>query len=136
MNFLEGSVVALQADGVQVQLPGGGTQWAAVDGSSLAIGQPVTLGVRPEHLNLAQGQAALQARCSALELLGDFSYLYATHEGSEEALILRVPDSLALPHGSVIGLAADPARCHLFNQEGRALPRLAAGGSVPELRAH
>ena len=136
MNFIEGSVVALQADGVQVQLPGGGTQWAAVDGSTLQPGQKVTLGVRPEHLNIAQGQAALQARCSALELLGDFSYLYASYEGADDALILRVPDSLDVPHGSIIGLAAEPARCHLFDQQGRALPRLASSVAAPAERRH
>ncbi|MGC8035465.1 ABC transporter ATP-binding protein, partial [Salmonella enterica] len=56
MNFIEGTVAAVQADGVQVQLPGGGLQWAAVDGSTLQAGEKVTLGVRPEHLNIAQGQ--------------------------------------------------------------------------------
>nr|WP_198984389.1 sn-glycerol-3-phosphate ABC transporter ATP-binding protein UgpC [Herbaspirillum sp. ASV7] len=136
MNFIDGSVVALQADGVQVQLPGGGTQWAAVDGGTLQLGQKVTLGVRPEHLNIAQGQAALQARCSALELLGDFSYLYAAYEGADDALILRVPDSLDVPHGSIIGLAAEPARCHLFDQQGRALPRLASSVAAPTERKH
>ncbi|MBV8623117.1 MAG: sn-glycerol-3-phosphate ABC transporter ATP-binding protein UgpC [Herbaspirillum sp.] len=136
MNFIDGSVVALQADGVQVQLPGGGTQWAAVDGSGLQLGQKVTLGVRPEHLNIAQGQAALQARYSALELLGDFSYLYAACEGADDALILRVPDSLDVPHGSIIGLAAEPARCHLFDQQGRALPRLASSVAAPAERKH
>ncbi len=136
MNFIDGSVVAVQADGVQVQLPGGGTQWAAVDGSTLQPGQKVTLGVRPEHLNIAQGQAALQAGCAALELLGDFSYLYAACDGADDALILRVPDSLDAPHGTVIGLAADPARCHLFDQEGRALPRLASGVAAPGERKH
>ncbi len=136
MNFIDGSVVAVQADGVQVQLHGGGTQWAAVDGSTLQPGQKVTLGVRPEHLNIAQGQAALQARCSALELLGDFSYLYAAYEGADDALILRVPDSLDVPHGSIIGLAAEPARCHLFDQQGRALPRLASSVAAPAERKH
>ncbi|WP_288407112.1 sn-glycerol-3-phosphate ABC transporter ATP-binding protein UgpC [uncultured Herbaspirillum sp.] len=134
MNFIEGAVAAIQADGVQVQLSGGGLQWAAVDGSALQVGQKVTLGVRPEHLNIAQGQAALQARCTALELLGDFSYLYAAYDGSEDALILRVPDSLDPPHGSVLPLAADPARCHLFGADGQALPRLAS--SVAALCAH
>ena len=130
MNFIDGTVAAVQADGVQVQLPGGGLQWAAVDGSTLQAGQKVTLGVRPEHLNIAQGQAALQARCTALELLGDFSYLYAAQEGSDDALILRVPDSLDPPHGSVLHLAADPARCHLLGADRQALPRLASGAAA------
>jgi len=130
MNFIDGTVAAVQADGVLLQLPGGGSQLAAVDGSGLQPGEKVTLGVRPEHLNIAQGQAALQARFTALELLGDFSYLYAAYDGADEALILRVPDSLEPVSGSVLGLATDPARCHLFRQDGRALPRLTTGAPV------
>ncbi|WP_343587937.1 sn-glycerol-3-phosphate ABC transporter ATP-binding protein UgpC [Herbaspirillum sp.] len=133
MNFIDGTVAALQDGGVLLQLPGGGRQLAAVDGAGLQLGEKVTLGVRPEHLNIATGQAALQARCTALELLGDFSYLYAAYDGADEALILRVPDSLNPAHGSMLGLAADPARCHLFRQDGRALPRLAAA-SAPAIQ--
>ena len=130
MNFIDGTVAALQSGGVLVQLSGGGQQLAAVDGAGLQPGEKVTLGVRPEHLNIAEGQATLQARCTALELLGDFSYLYAAYDGANEALILRVPDSLNPAYGSELGLAADPVRCHLFREDGRALPRLAMAPAV------
>jgi len=123
MNFIDGGVVAVQPDGVLVQLAGGGQQLAAVDGDGLRAGDKVTLGVRPEHLNIAQGATALQARFSALELLGDFSYLYAACEGTDEPLILRVPDSIHPAPGTLLNLAADPARCHLFRQDGTALAR-------------
>jgi multiple sugar transport system ATP-binding protein len=130
MNFIDGMVAAVHPDGVVVQLPGGGSQLAAVDGAGLQPGEQVTLGVRPEHLGIAAGQAALHARFTALELLGDFSYLYAACDGADEPLILRVPDSLQPQSGAMLGLAADPARCHLFRQDGRALPRLATSPAV------
>lgn len=124
MNFIDGTVVSVQPEGVLLQLAGGGQQLAAVDGHGLQPGEKVTLGVRPEHLNIAEGNPAMHARFSALELLGDFSYLYAVYEGSDEALILRVPDSFQPGPGAVLGLAADPARCHVFRQDGKAVPRL------------
>lgn len=126
MNFIDATVMAIQPDGVMLQLAGGGQQLAAVDGQALQVGEKVALGVRPENLNIAEGQPALHARFSALELLGDFSYLYATVEGSDDALILRVPDSFQPASGAVLGLAADPARCHVFREDGTAVPRLEA----------
>ena len=126
MNFMDAKVIDTGAAGALLELPGGGVQLAAVDASSLQPGQAVTLGVRPEHLRIVSSEtspAMLQARFSALELLGDFSYLYASSEAAEEALILRVSDSLQPASGSLIGITADPVRCHLFRADGSALPR-------------
>jgi multiple sugar transport system ATP-binding protein len=124
MNFIDAEVAAIQNDGVLVQLAGGGRQLVSVDGASLAIGERVTLGVRPEHLLQVDGQGALRAQFAARELLGDFSYLYANCEGADDGLILRVPDSVDPDHGSVLELGAVAHRCHLFTAEGLALPRL------------
>jgi len=127
MNFIEGSIVALSEAGATVAFAGGGQQLAAVEVGSLKIGDQVTLGVRPEHLAIAASveQAILQARFTALELLGDFSYLYAASAASSDALILRVSDSVQLASGSVIGVTTDAHRCHLFRADGSAVPRLA-----------
>jgi multiple sugar transport system ATP-binding protein len=127
MNFIEGKVQALSAAGAVIGFPGGGQQLVAVETATLALDQAVTLGVRPEHLGLATnpGQALLQARYSALELLGDFSYLYASSDASADALILRVPDNVQCTAGSVIGISADAHRCHLFRADGSAVTRLA-----------
>jgi len=124
MNFIDGTVASLGAEGVLVQLPDGGRQLAAVEAGALKEGDKVTLGIRPEHLHIVADQPMLQARFSALELLGDFSYLYAASDAAEESLILRVPDSLKLASGSIIGVAADAHRCHLFRQDGSAVTRL------------
>ncbi|WP_034300872.1 sn-glycerol-3-phosphate ABC transporter ATP-binding protein UgpC [Herbaspirillum sp. RV1423] len=125
MNFIDGIVAAVSDEGVLVQLPGGARQLAAVEGGALALGDKVTLGIRPEHLHIAAGQPILHAHFTALELLGDFSYLYAASEASEEPLILRVADSIKIASGSIIGVSADAGRCHLFRQDGSAVPRLA-----------
>ena len=124
MNFIDGVVASVAAEGAQVHLSGGGRQLAAVDASTLKIGDKVTLGIRPEHLVIDREHPVLQAHFTALELLGDFSYLYAASKDAEDSLILRVPDSLQIASGSVIGVSADASRCHLFREDGSAVPRL------------
>ena len=126
MNFIDGVVAALSEQGVLVHLQGGGRQLAAVEAGTLKVGDQVTLGIRPEHLQIVAEKPVLQAHFIALELLGDFSYLYAASAAAQESLILRVPDSLQIASGSVIGVGADAHRCHLFRQDGSAVPRLNA----------
>jgi len=124
MNFIDGVVASLSDAGVQVHLSGGGQQLAAVEAGTLKVGDKVALGIRPEHLHIVTDKPMLQAHFAAMELLGDFSYLYAASEASEESLILRVPDSMKIASGSVIDIGADAGRCHLFRQDGSAVPRL------------
>ena len=124
MNFIDGVIAAIGTEGALVDLPGGGRQLAAVEAGTLKVGDKVTLGIRPEHLVIVTDRPMLQARYTALELLGDFSYLYAATDASDEPLILRVPDSLQLASRSVIGVGAEAHRCHLFRADGSAVKRL------------
>ena len=124
MNFIDGVIVEIGPEGALVDVPGGGRQLAAVEAGTLKVGDKATLGIRPEHLAIVTGQPLLQARYTALELLGDFSYLYAAADASDEPLILRVADSLQLASGSVIGVGAEAHRCHLFREDGSAVKRL------------
>jgi multiple sugar transport system ATP-binding protein len=101
-----------------------------VDGSSLQIGAAVSIGVRAEHLMLDAKTPMLKAKFTVLEALGDFSYLYADSTASEEPLVLRVADTVSMQRGSEIGVSADPQRCHLFDQSGRALRRLDGSGGT------
>ncbi|MEO6921350.1 MAG: sn-glycerol-3-phosphate ABC transporter ATP-binding protein UgpC [Collimonas sp.] len=131
MNFIDGKVVAIGGNGVLVELASGGRQSVAVDGSSLQIGAEVSIGVRAEHLMLDAQTPMLKAKFTVLEALGDFSYLYADSSVSEEPLVLRVADTVNMQRGSEIGVSADPQRCHLFDQSGRALPRLNSALAAP-----
>jgi multiple sugar transport system ATP-binding protein len=127
MNFIDGKVASLSPAGAVVEFAGGGRQGVAVEGGGLAVGEAVTVGVRPEHLVIETVAPALKAKTTVLEALGDFSYLYADladAADNQEPLILRVPDTLMLSAGSEIGVAADPQRCHLFRENGQAVPRL------------
>src|SRR5215469_15651669 len=58
MNFLPATVASVDAQGVTVALTQGGERLRVeVDGSGLQTAQPVTFGVRPEHLELADADS-------------------------------------------------------------------------------
>jgi len=122
MNFIEGTVARIDHQYVHVALPGG-VQAVSVLPGSLKVGDTVTLGVRPEHLQIAAG-GPIAARVTALESLGDHAHLYAEASGAAEGLIVRIPDDEQHSHGEALALVADPERCHLFDAEGQALVRV------------
>jgi len=126
MNFLQGAVARVDASGVDVALAAG-QQRVAVSPSELRVGDVVTLGIRPEHLTLSDEGAAvstLGGSVTHIESLGDVAYLHADCDAAPDGLVLRVPESLKLAHGSAVALTADPAHCHLFDANGQALARL------------
>jgi multiple sugar transport system ATP-binding protein len=84
-----------------------------------------TLGVRPEHLRVAEGGPGLRVTVDMVEHLGDSDVVYATLDGAAEgnALALRVPPrTVNVTTGTTLTLRPDESRLHFFDSEGRALP--------------
>ena len=128
MNRLPGTVSAVQADVVEVTLGTGERLLAHVDParrSGVAPGQSVTLGVRPEHLVLADAAAphTVAATVRFVESLGGSTQVYATGGGASEDLTCTVPGHRAPRPGEAVRLAVPPQATYLFDGEGRALPR-------------
>jgi multiple sugar transport system ATP-binding protein len=129
MNFLPGRVTALDAQGVDVMLDQTNeTMRVAVDGSTLQGGQPVTLGVRPEHLELVTGDvsrddATLTRTISLIEHLGEHSYVHLDQPGGG-VLIAKVPGNARIEQGERAVFAAPVRACHLFTEDGFAVPAL------------
>ena len=124
MNFLPATVVRAGADGVTLRGPGGVSLTASVDGRGLAEGAAVDLGIRPEHLH--PGTSGLPALVESVEQLGGESYVYAQTEAGQP-LTLHMPGQTAIRRGARVTMALDPDLCHLFDAQGRALPRLRLG---------
>src|SRR3546814_3374558 len=51
MGFLKGRASRVEASGCEVELDAGCRLFLPVSGTTLNAGDPVTLGIRPEHLN-------------------------------------------------------------------------------------
>jgi multiple sugar transport system ATP-binding protein len=126
MNFLDGRIMRADRTGVLVDVPGVTPLAVAANGAGCRAGDPVTLGVRPEHVRV-QGEPAnaAEARVDATEQLGSDSYLYCELPGGQR-LTIHHPGQTGIQRSDVVHLAFDPAACHLFRSgDGDpALPRL------------
>ncbi len=124
MNFLRGKISGRTDEGVAVELAGGGTVRARVRSDGAAVGDEVTVGVRPEHLQLTPGDGGqLASRVALIEELGDHAIVHLELEADAGRVLARVKRPPA-EEGKPVGLALPPAECHVFDASGVALPRL------------
>ncbi|WP_227268632.1 ABC transporter ATP-binding protein [Roseobacter weihaiensis] len=108
MNFLDGVVTE---GGIDV--PGLG-RTIAVEAALPAQGTPVTLGVRPEHLEVQMGQGALQAELS--EALGGVSYLHLDTPTGERLIVEERGDDRAAA-GDTVDVTFEARRAMVFDRE-------------------
>ncbi|WP_118179655.1 ABC transporter ATP-binding protein [Paraburkholderia phosphatilytica] len=123
MNFLDGVVQAVAADGVTVRYDTGETQRVAVEPGSAKQGDKVTVGIRPEHLHVVTGDDGVATRTMTVESLGDAAYLYSECPVAPEGMIARIPPLEKHTKGETLKLGATPDHCHLFDSNGQAFER-------------
>ena len=124
MNFLETKVEAVEDGGVRVALPGGGSAVARVSGGGLQAGEPVRLGLRPEHMGLAvDGGPRVEGHVDVVEQLGESHFLHVVLPGGQRVIARGAGDAAARA-GDGVALAVDGAKCHLFRNGGLAAARL------------
>ncbi len=114
MNLLPGRVVRPGT----VALGEAGHEVACATGS-LAADAKVTLGIRPEHLSLADG-AGLPLTVELVERLGGESYLYGASPGLPQ-ITLRLGGESEQGRGDSVALALPQPRLHLFDETGLAI---------------
>ena len=84
-------------------------------------GESVSLGIRPEHMSLADPELAMiTGTVSIVEYLGEASNVYVDHPGAGE-IIAKVPGAPRIEPGAAIGLTAEPERMHVFGPDGHTL---------------
>ncbi len=127
MNFIPAEVLQAAAELVQVRLPDGAVLHCAADGRALQPGQPLTLGLRPEHLVLGGADNRLQAQVNFVESLGGTTFAYAQFPGmqDDDALTVELDGAMRLKAGDALALSVPADRTYLFDAQGRAVPRLA-----------
>ena len=108
MNFVAGKA---NGDG-RIALEHGGE--ARTSRATLAQGQPVTIGVRPEHLvPCSERDALLSGPVEMVENLGADVLIHIGHGGNN--VVARVPQGAAPAIGSTFCVSADPARVFAFD---------------------
>jgi multiple sugar transport system ATP-binding protein len=75
----------------------------------------LTLGIRPESFHLADD--GVPVRISVIEELGSDAFLYGTaeHTGEKQQIIARIGARLHNDKGTLVHLAPDPEKLHLFS---------------------
>ena len=122
MNFLPCRVVAADEAGVTVSLPGDARLTVPAPSSGAAAGDDLTLGFRPEHVELDAGDAALVAPVEVIEELGEGHLVYL--RAQEGTLVTgRFPGAARLREGDEGRFYLVGDRCHLFRADGSAMPR-------------
>ena len=123
MGFLKGRVSRVDASGCEVELDAGTRIALPVSRPALNVGDPVTLGIRPEHLDLARGgQCQLRVVADVSERLGSDTYCHVRTQAGE-ALTMRIRGDLASQYGETLDLHLDSAHCHLFDAQGLVIAR-------------
>ena len=122
MNLIPGTASVVDGSGVTVDAPGGIHAAVPVEPGSVTVGSAVTLGIRPEHLIVADngpiaGSALITERLGGLTLLhvelSDGTVLVVQTDGGDQTRVHEnVRLSFSAPH------------CHVFDGDGLALTHL------------
>ena len=121
INLLSATVVEASADRAVLALARGERFEAAVNAASAKAGDRVTLGIRPERLQLAKGPNSLEVDVRFVEELGGVTFAYA--DAADTKLTVQLPGGTHLTMGDKIRLQADAAAAYLFDREGIAFAR-------------
>jgi len=122
MNFMAADVVAAGSGRVSLSLPNqGGTRLEKpLAGPLPAVGERLTLGVRPEHFGLGgAGDADLTVRVDVAEHLGSTSYVYANTTG--EQLVIEREERRSEIGAESLVVSINAAKALLFDAAGNRL---------------
>jgi multiple sugar transport system ATP-binding protein len=125
MNFLPVTCTAASDAGLTVDYKG---QSLTVPVTTRAgvVGKALTLGVRPEHIQLASGDITLTVVPSVIERLGAQTVAYASLDGEAENFCATLSGSVGVRPEQPLVAGINAADCHLFDDAGLAFERRVA----------
>ena len=127
MNFLPACVVQASAQHLRVRLADGSTLACAIDGSCVQPGQMISLGLRPEHLSIAEPHATenlIPAEVTFVEALGGSTVAYCALPGQDTPATVLLNGLVQVKGGQGLRLQVDSALTYAFDEQGLALRRL------------
>ncbi|CAM3641560.1 ABC transporter ATP-binding protein (plasmid) [Agrobacterium radiobacter] len=122
MNLLKARVVAVAEGIATVSLATGPSLDIAVS-RPLESGDTVTLGIRPEHIAIGDGQGGQSCpmKATMVELLGSDTFIHV-REG-EETITIRDSLGRMARAGDRVAVSFPAAACHLFDANGQRVSR-------------
>ncbi|MDX1466174.1 MAG: TOBE domain-containing protein, partial [Halomonas sp.] len=121
MNFMPAKLLSGAVDGCRVQAPGLDDLALPQDASGESTGADLTLGVRPEHLRLAEAQDENAFEIVNVEYLGNEVYVYLEPKAGDTLLIHRSEAPSRWELGQRVALVPELEHVHLFDAQDRAL---------------
>ncbi|WP_337266130.1 ABC transporter ATP-binding protein [Oryzifoliimicrobium ureilyticus] len=109
----------------RVDLQAGRTATLDIVTDASQKGKPASFGVRPEDLRVVtDGEDYLfEGEVALVEALGEVTLLYINGPASEEPIVVKLAGIHSIKKGERLHFAADPARFHLFDENGRTYRR-------------
>jgi multiple sugar transport system ATP-binding protein len=122
MNFLPVTCKSVSDAGVEVD-HGGQTTTLPVSPREGMIGKMLTLGIRPEHVQLGSGDISLTVTPTVIERLGAHTVAYAALNGEGENFCAMLPGSVGIRADTPVVTGINATDCHLFDEAGIAFER-------------
>jgi multiple sugar transport system ATP-binding protein len=120
MNFIASTVDFAGSADVRVRARGHALA-AHVSGDGLATGEPVTLGIRPEHVRVGCGE--LTSEVAHVEQMGEHAYLYLDTPLAGQPLVAK-SNIADVRIGDRVRFDLPADSLHLFVADGRAAARM------------
>jgi ABC-type sugar transport system ATPase subunit len=122
MNLISAQLLRTADEQVQLNWSGGSV-WPLPDSGLWPPAQLLTVGIRPEHLQLVAPQENLPtAKVTLIERLGSETYVHVRTIGqNEQGIIVKVEGNTEVAMGQTVALSADTAHLHLFASDGMRL---------------
>ena len=89
-----------------------------IEGAEAQRHGATTLGIRPEHIEVTDGDAPWSGRVGVAEHLGSDTFFHIHETGLAETITVRAPGEVTFRHGDTIGLAPRMDRIHRFDAQG------------------
>jgi ABC-type sugar transport system ATPase subunit len=89
-----------------------------------AVGASVTLGVRPEDLEVTTGPGLFTGPIRIVEKLGEVTLLYIETD-HHEPIVVKVDGDADFARGQTVTVTAPADRLHVFDGDGKAFKRVA-----------
>jgi multiple sugar transport system ATP-binding protein len=118
MNFIEAAIASRDDNVMRLSMRGGGEISLSRADMAAPVGQTVTFGIRPEHVEIAaQG---LPLAVSLAEHLGGNTVLYGALENGQ-SLVVQIVGQAQVRRGETVHVQLPPQRGHVFDAKGRTI---------------
>jgi multiple sugar transport system ATP-binding protein len=124
MNFLEGRIGGVNGGGITFAADGLGLLELPLHAESVAAGQAITVGIRPEHVELDNGavERGLKAMVNIVENLGGETYLHVEVAPELPLVMVKLHGSGSPTRGNSVMLHFPADKIYLFDATGAAVP--------------